>query len=137
MFQSIRYVSVAVSDLDAAVKRYQDLFGLQVMTPLQERRQGFKSVSLGNGTERMIELIQPATPDGALGRFMKERAITSNPIGEGVYMVSIEVDDINESVKRIREQGGRVTLDEQTPNEAWVHPTTTNFAFIALVQSSS
>ena len=50
-------------------------------------------------------------------------------------MVSVEVDDIKKSVQQIREQGGRITLDEQTPNEAWVHPTTSNFAFIALVQT--
>ena len=110
MFQHIGYFSVAVSNLDEAIQRYEALFDLQVMTPPQERRQGFKSATLGNGTEGLIELIQPSTPDSALGRFMKERAIPSNPNGEGVYMVSIEVDDIKKTVQRIQEQGGRVTL---------------------------
>ena len=137
MFQHIRYFSIAVSDLDAAIQQYQDLFGLEVMVQPQERRQGFKSATLGNGTQRLIELIQPSAPDSALGRFMKERAIPSNPNGEGVYMVSMEVDDIGKSVQQIKDQGGRVTLDERTPNEAWVHPTTSNFAFIAMVQTQS
>ena len=137
MFQQIRYFSVAVSDLDEAIKRYESLFGLQLKTPPQERRQGFRSATLGNGTEGLIELIQPSAPDSALGSFMKERAIPSNPNGEGFYMVSIQVDDVSKAVQQIREQGGRVTQDEQTPNEAWVHPTTSNFAFMALVQTPS
>ena len=137
MFQHIRYFSVAVSNLEEAIQRYETLFGLQVMTPIQERRQGFKSATLGNGSERLIELIQPSAPDSSLGRFMKERAIPSNPNGEGVYMISIAVDDIEKSVQLIKDQGGRVTQDEQAPNEAWVHPTTSNFAFMALVQTPS
>ena len=137
MFQNIRYFSIAVNNLEEAIQRYEALFGLKVMTPTQERRQGFKSATLGNGTERLIELIQPSAPDSALGRFMKERAIPSNPNGEGVYMISIAVDDIEKSVQLIKEQGGRVTQDEQATNEAWVHPTTSNFAFMALVQTPS
>jgi len=49
----------------------------------------------------MIELIQPSAPDSSLGRFKKERAIQSNPNGERVYMVSIEVDDIKKAVQQI------------------------------------
>ena len=68
---------------------------------------------------------------------MKERAIPSNPNGEGIYLVSIEVDDIKETVKQIQEQGGRVTMDEQSSNTAWVHPTSSNFAFMEITQPSS
>ena len=38
---------------------------------------------IGNGGDRMVEVIQPTDPDSALSRFMKERAIPSNPSGEG------------------------------------------------------
>ena len=50
--------------------------------------------------------------------------------------MSIEVDDIKETVKQIQEQGGRVTMDEQSSNTAWVHPTSSNFAFMELTQPS-
>ena len=93
--------------------------------------------TLGNGEQSLIELIQPSGDDSNLGRFMKERAMPSNPNGEGIYMVSIEVDDIEKTVEQIKEQGGRITQNEQTPNEAWVHPTSANFAFLGLVQPSS
>ena len=137
MFKGIRYFSVAVTNLEEASERFQKLFGLQVMVPVTERPYGFKSVTLGNGEERLIELVQPSGDESNLGRFMKERAIPSNPNGEGLYMVSIEVDDVAKTVEQIKDGGGRITQNERTPNEAWVHPTTSNFAFLALVQSSS
>ena len=136
MFKRIRYFSIAVTDLDEGMKKFENLFGLKAMTEPFEQRWGFKGVMLGNGEDRLIEMIQPSAPDSALARFMKERAIPSNPNGEGIYLVSVEVDDINETVKQIREAGGRVTQDENSPNTAWVHPTTSNFAFMELTQPS-
>ncbi len=134
MFKGIRYFSVAVTNLDEAIERYQKLFGLEVVVPVTERPYGFRSATLGHGEQRMIELIQPSGDDSNLGRFMKERAIPSNPNGEGLYMVSIEVDDIGKTVEQIKEGGGRITQNERTPNEAWVHPTSANFTFLGLVQ---
>ena len=40
MFKGIRYFSVAVTNLDEAIERYEKLFGLQVMTPPNERVSG-------------------------------------------------------------------------------------------------
>ncbi len=136
MFKKIRYFSIAVTDLDEGMKKFENLFGLTAMTEPFEQRWGFKGVMLGNGEDRLIEMIQPSNPESALARFMKERAIPTNPNGEGLYLVSVEVDDINEVVKQIREAGGRVTQDENSPNTAWVHPTTSNFAFMELIQPS-
>ena len=136
MFKGIRYFSVAVTNLDEAVERYQKLFGLEVVVPVTERPYGFRSATLGNGDQRIIELIQPSGEESNLGRFMKERAIPSNPNGEGIYMISVEVDDIEKTVEQIKAEGGRITQNERTPNEAWVHPTSANFTFMGLVQSS-
>ena len=102
MFKRIRYFSIAVTDLDEAVAKYEKLFGLKLMSEPNVQRWGFKGVMIGNGEDRMVEVIQPTDPDSALSRFMKERAIPSNPNGEGIYLVSIEVDDIKETVNRSR-----------------------------------
>lgn len=134
MFKRIRYFSIAVTDLDEGMKRFESLFGLKAMTEPFEQRWGFKGVMLGNGEDRLVEMIQPSDPNSALARFMKERAIPSNPNGEGMYLVSVEVDDIEATVKQIQDAGGRVTRDENSPRTAWVHPTTSNFAFLELMQ---
>ena len=137
MFQQVRYFVIAIANLDEAIHQYERLFGLQVMTPPEEQQWGFRSVMLGNGKVSLIELVQPSDPNSALSRFMKERAIPSNPDGEGSYLVSIGVDEIDKSVQHIRDQGGRVTRDDQSPDMTWVHPTTSNFAFIELSQTPS
>jgi hypothetical protein len=41
MFQHIRYFSIAVSNLEEAIQQCKALLNLQVMTPIQERRQRF------------------------------------------------------------------------------------------------
>ena len=138
MFQGIRYFAIAVNNLEEAMERFGNLYGLQAMREPTLGRWGFRSVMLAAGDQRMIELMSPPPDsDSALGRFMKERAIPSNPNGEGIYLVSIGVDDIDKVVKQIKEKGGRVAQDDQSPNTAWVHPTSSNFAFLELTQPSS
>ena len=135
MLNNIRLFSVAVADLDQAVERYQNLFGLEVMSPVHETQFGFKAAILGNGERSFVELISPVDPESPLSRFMRERSYASNPNGEGVYVLNIEVDNLEEAVQRVKDQGGRVTQVGDRSNAAWVHPTSTNFAFIELVQA--
>ena len=135
MLQHIRLFSVAVADLEAATKQYQQLFGLEVVSPARDTQFGFKAVSLGAGGETLLELISPVTPDSPLARFMKERSYPSNPKGEGVYMINIAVDNVEQAAKRVAEHGGRVTRQRGMTNAVWVHPTSANFAFIELLQA--
>ena len=136
MFQNVRYFSVAVPNLEEAMERYEKLFGLKPMSEPREQRWGFKGVMMGAGEARIVELVQPSDPTSALARFMKERSYPSNPNGEGIYLVSVAVDDIGKAVQQIKDGGGRVTQVEESPNVAWVHPTSSNFAFIELTQPS-
>ena len=133
--QRIRLFSVAVADLDKAIEQYQKLFGLQVMSPTNETQFGFKAAILGNGERPFVELITPFDPDSPLARFMRERAYPSNPHGEGVYVLNIEVDDVAKAAQQVKDEGGRVTQIGERSNAVWVHPTSTHFAFIELTQA--
>ena len=134
MLKRLRYFSVAVADLEAAVKTYQDLFGLEQMRPINETRWGFRATMMGNGDQSMIELLQPTDPDSAAARFMRERSNPLNPHGEGLYLVSFEVDDLEQAIEQIRAAGGRVVTEEASPNAAWVHPLSTHYVLIELMQ---
>ncbi|MDD5038743.1 MAG: VOC family protein, partial [Dehalococcoidales bacterium] len=111
---------------------YQDMFGLKQMTPIQETRWGFRSTMMGNGEESFIEIMQPISPSSPVARFMKETSRPLNPHGEGIYVTAIEVDDLEEAVKNIRDRGGKVTQDPAAPDVAWVHPLTARYVFIEL-----
>ena len=132
MWKNIKYFSVAVTNLDEGIKLYQDLFGLQPMSPISETRWGFRSVMMGNGQQTFIEIIEPTSPESPIARFMKELSRPQNPHGEGVYIIGVEVDDLEATVEHIREQGGRVTQEAESPDMAWVYPLTTRYTFIEL-----
>lgn len=134
MLKRLRYFSVAVADLEAAIKTYLDFFGLQQMTSIGETRWGFRATMLGDGQQAWIELVSPSptNPDSALARFMRERSNPLNPHGEGLYLVGFEVDDLETTVEQIRAAGGRVTTEPQTPSAAWVHPLSANYVLIEL-----
>jgi len=132
MWKNIRYFSVAVTNLDEGIRLYQDMFGLKQMTPIAETRWGFRRAMMGDGQKSFLEIIEPTGPNSALARFMKERSRPENPHGEGVYLIGVEVDDFEGTIKHIRDRGGKVAQEPESPDMAWVHPLTTSFAFIEL-----
>ena len=135
MWKNIRYFSVAVTSIDEGIKLYQDMFGLKQMTPVRETRWGFRATMMGDGEKSLLEIIEPATPDSALARFMKERSRPENPHGEGVYLVGVDVDDFEGTIKNICDLGGKVSQEPDSRDMAWVHPLSAKFAFIELHRS--
>ena len=135
MWKNIRYFSVAVTNLEEGIKLYEEMFGLKQMRPIQDTRWGFRNTMMGDGKTSFIEIIEPSNPDSALARFMKERSRPQNPHGEGVYILGVDVDDLEATVQNIRDKGGKVTQEPESPDVAWVHPLSTRFAFIELHRS--
>ncbi len=132
MWENIRYFSVAFINIDEGIKLYEDMFGLKQMTPIREARWGFRNVMMGDGQKIFVEIIEPMNPNSAVARFMRDRSYPQNPHGEGVYIIGIEVDDLEAAIKRIRDNGGKVTQEPESPDTAWVHPLTMRFTFIEL-----
>jgi len=132
MWEKLRYFSVAFTNIDEGIKLYQDMFGLKQMTPVRETRWGFRATMMGDGEQMFIEIIEPTNPDSPVARHMKERSRPQNPNGEGVYIIGVDVDDLEATIKQVRDRGGRVTQEPQSPNMAWVHPLTIRYSFIEL-----
>lgn len=129
-----QYFSAAVRDLEAGIKRYEAMFGLKQTGEIFEQRWGFRGVMMGNDDGHILELVSPQREDSALQRFMDMRAGEVYPDGEGLYLVGMEVDDIGEAVERARGAGATVTLEEESPNSAWVHPLSNGNVFVELNQ---
>ena len=129
-----QYFSVAVRDLEAGIKRYEAMFGLKQTGEIFEQRWGFRGVMMGNDDGHILELVSPQREDSALQRFMDMRSGEVYPDGEGLYLVGMEVDDIGEAVERARGAGATVTIEEESPNSAWVHPLSNGNVFVELNQ---
>lgn len=98
----IDHIGIVVKDLDAALATYGAHFGFAA-----DASRGGEVPALGIKNAFMpvggsdLELIQPTGEDGPVAQFAKER-------GEGTFMLSIEVDNIDAAVERLRGLGARV-----------------------------
>ena len=105
-FKRIDHVVIATADMaDAAAKWERNLdlrVDEQVSRPLGA---GFDVARLPVG-DAFIELVQPVEEEGRFADQFKER-------GEGLFSVSIEVDDLDEAVAYLRGKGARVSEPEQ------------------------
>ncbi|MGE3075567.1 MAG: VOC family protein [Dehalococcoidia bacterium] len=98
----IDHVGIVVKDLDTAVATYSKNFGFEVNAAKggDNAALGIKNAFVPVG-DADLEFIQPMTEEGPVAQFAKDR-------GEGTFMLSIEVDDIDAAVEHLRAQGARV-----------------------------
>ncbi|HZQ83000.1 MAG TPA: methylmalonyl-CoA epimerase [Gaiellaceae bacterium] len=122
MASELHHVGIAVDDLDAAVARYQALFGATVEHRARVEEQGVEAVSLHVGPSR-IELLAPLGPDTPVGRFLAKR-------GPGLHHVAFRAADVGAELRRLAAEG--VELIDQEPRPglfglqvAFVHPEAT------------
>jgi methylmalonyl-CoA epimerase len=98
----IDHVGIVVKDLEAALATYANNFGFAV-----DRTKGGEVAALGIKNAFMpvggsdLEFIQPLSEDGPVAQFAKER-------GEGTFMLSLEVEDLEAAVEHLRGLGARV-----------------------------
>ena len=99
----IDHVGIVVKDLGAATATYARNFGLSVDDSRggEVAALGIKNAFMPIG-ESDLEFIQPLSSDGPVAQFAAER-------GEGTFMLSVEVDDIEKAVEELRALGARVS----------------------------
>lgn len=125
----IDHVGIVVKDLDAALATYVRNFGFSV-----DHSKGGEVAGLGIKNAFMpvgesdLEFIQPLTSEGPVAQFAAER-------GEGTFMLSIAVDDLEAAVEHLRGLGARVG----TPNNgvAFVSMKSTHGVNLQLIERKS
>jgi methylmalonyl-CoA/ethylmalonyl-CoA epimerase len=101
MFTGLSHVSIAVPDLEAAVKRLKEVYGLAAGPPKVNEEQGVRLAYVELGNAR-IELMEPARPDSPISRFLER-----NPAG-GIHHFCLSVDDVARVASAIGGMGARV-----------------------------
>ena len=131
MFTRVRYVVIAVNNLEESLSLYTDTYGLPA-APIEEKPEGGRrtvEIDVGNAH---IELAQPTDPEGPLGRFIADR-------GEGLYMIALGVPDRQKAADELRERGARVIGDIDASGKVglgmlFVHPKSARGVLINLVE---
>jgi len=100
----IDHVGIACRDLDAAIRRYEAAFGLQVVSLEVNEEQGVREAMLAVGASGgdlrpgYVQLLEPLGPDTPVGRFLARR-------GEGLHHVGYGVPDIGQALAAIGSRG--------------------------------
>ncbi len=134
MIVRLDHIAIAVPDLQAAIERFADDFGLQLAgtedVPTEHTSTAFLPIE---GTQ--IELIHPMNGQGSVQKFLDKR-------GGGIHHLCFESDDIDADMKRLTEKGYRFLSDAPKPGAhgtrvAFIHPKSTGGVLIELAEHPS
>jgi hypothetical protein len=126
----LRQAVLAARDLDSVAGQLRDTFGLG--KPYNDP--GVEHFGLRNAVfalgDTFLEVVSPIRPDTAAGRLIDRRG------GDCGYMLMFQVEDLDFTRDRAREQGVRevfeVSLDDM--REVHLHPSDMRAAIVALSQ---
>ena len=118
----IEHIGIAVKDLTASIKYYEDVLGLECYAIEEVKDQKVKTAFLKIGQTK-IELLESTAPDGPIGKYLEKR-------GEGVHHIAYAVNGIEDNLIEAKEKGIRV-IDEKPRKGAegldiaFLHPKST------------
>jgi methylmalonyl-CoA/ethylmalonyl-CoA epimerase len=128
---NIHHTAIAVADLDAALRSFQDQYGVAPLYREVVESQGVEEAMIAVGGSH-VQLLRPLRRDTPVGRFL-ERS------GEGLHHVAFQVADIEAALSHLEAQGA-VLVDTEPriggggQRIAFVHPKSFAGTLIELVE---
>ena len=125
----IAHIGIAVENLGEALAFYRDILGIEPRNP--ESADGATIVSLPFGGPE-VELLEAATPDSPIARFLAKR-------GPGIHHICYEVADLEAALQSCRANGYRLVDDIPRTGAhgrriAFLHPKSTAGILIELTE---
>ena len=133
--KQLRQMAVLVRDLDQALARWEEMFGITATKRFQVSFTDLEIAVLPlMGKDTFIELAQPTGSDVPSARFLER-------YGEGIYLTIYEIDDSLAMDDHLKGQDARYTSSRVTANyvnlgfnSIWLHPGGMKGAFTQLSQ---
>ena len=131
MITSLDHIAIAVPELEGAIARFLEDFGLQYdgneVVEAAQTTTAFFSVPATH-----IELVHPLDGAGPIATYLEKR-------GGGLHHLCFRTDDIDADVERLRAKGYRFTSDAPTPGAhgsrvIFIHPKSCDGVLIELSQ---
>lgn len=124
------HVAIAVESIAAAQPVFESLLGARGSAVERVAAQGVDVVFVGEGGAR-LELLEPLSPESAVGRFLAKR-------GPGLHHIAYRVPDLEAALARLSADG--IELIDRVPRPgahghrvAFLHPRSTGGVLIELV----
>jgi methylmalonyl-CoA/ethylmalonyl-CoA epimerase len=131
MLRKIEHIGIAVNDLKASNRIFEDVLGV---APYKEENVESEHVttSFFQIGESKIELLQATSPESAIAKFLAKNK-------EGIHHIAFDVEDIHAEIARLKEKG--YTMIHEAPKEgadgkiiAFMHPKSSNGVLVELCQ---
>ncbi|WP_066373322.1 methylmalonyl-CoA epimerase [Herbidospora mongoliensis] len=137
MFLRIDHVGIACHNLEEKIGFYESTFGLIVVSREVNEAQGVREAMLhvadGEGGTSYVQLLEPLSPESAVGKFLAKR-------GEGVHHIGYGVEDVSKAMAEIATKGVRL-IDERPRHGsmgasiAFLHPKDVGGVLTELVEA--
>lgn len=127
----VEHIGIAVKDFANAVPLFEKLLNSSCYKTETVASENVNTAFFRQG-ENKIELLESATEDGVIARFIEKK-------GEGFHHIAFEVADIHAEMDRLKKEGF-ILLNESPKQGAdnklvcFMHPKTTNGVLIELCQ---
>jgi len=131
MIKKISHIGIAVDNLEAARKFFEENFSLPSSEKENFGELLFSFISFEDEGAR-LELLQSTTENGQMAKFIGKR-------GPGIHHIALEVDDVQAELDRLRAKGIQLINPKPYRNAhqelvAFIHPKSTNGILIELIQ---
>jgi methylmalonyl-CoA/ethylmalonyl-CoA epimerase len=128
VMKRIEHLGIAVADLEAAEKIFQDVLGVAPYKREEVEDEGVLTSFFQTG-ESKVELLQSTKADGPIARHIERR-------GEGLHHVAFYVDDLEAEIERLEKLGYRKVSGPKAGADgkriAFFHPDDTGRVLIEL-----
>jgi methylmalonyl-CoA epimerase len=130
MIKRIHHIAIAVNSLKESAPVFEKMLGVKANVQLAPDKTVTEACfKVSEGVE--ISLIEPATPDSAVAKFLEKR-------GEGLHHIALETDNINAELKNMEQKGFELIDKEGRAGVAgqigFLHPKSANGVLVELVQ---
>lgn len=129
--EGLHHVAIVVEDIGRASKAYVEDLGMTASEVEHVPDQRVNVLVLHAGRQR-IELVEPASADSPVSRFLAKR-------GGGLHHLAYRVRDLERALERVRAAGMRLIDESPRPGAhgtriAFLHPSATGGVLTELVE---
>ncbi|MCT4629356.1 methylmalonyl-CoA epimerase [Winogradskyella sp.] len=129
--KKIEHIGIAVKDIEQSNNLFKALFGKAHYKIEEVESEGVKTSFFECGPNK-IELLQATNKNSPIAKFIEKK-------GEGIHHIAFAVDDIEEEIKRLTDEG--FEMIHKVPKKgadnkliAFLHPKSSNSVLIELCQ---
>lgn len=127
----IDHIGIAVNSIETGKRFWKDILGLDFEGSETVEEQKVTTAFFPVGDSE-VELLESIDPDGPIARYLEKK-------GEGIQHVAFRVDNVEASLKELKEKG--IRLIDEKPRKgaggakiAFLHPKSTNGVLVELCE---